>query len=100
MLRVIALPEITQRGLSAVHSGLETKTVRTEAPPATAYPAYNDFIEGKDREIILWALEETHYNTSSAAKLLKIPRSTLRSKMEKYGIKQRDAGLEQGADAI
>lgn len=100
VLRVIALPEITQLGLSAADSGLETRTVRPKAAPATAYPGYNDFIEGKDREIILWALEETHYNTSSAAKLLKIPRSTLRSKMEKYGIKQRDAGLEQGADAI
>jgi len=36
----------------------------------------------------MWALKKTHFNTSNAAKLLDLPRSTLRSKMEKYGIEE------------
>ena len=85
--RVIALPEIAQLGLSG------TEQVAAPPPPAAAgtavakpYPPYARFIEQKDREIILWALGQARFNTSNAARILEIPRSTLRSKMEKYAI--------------
>ena len=86
--RVIALPEIAELGLSRADSvPVIGANIQNTAEPAR-YPAYTEFIESKDREIILWALEEAHFNTSSAAKILRIPRSTLRSKMEKYAIGQ------------
>ncbi|MCP4202617.1 MAG: sigma-54-dependent Fis family transcriptional regulator, partial [bacterium] len=90
VLRIIALPETEQLGLSGTKGTSATVPADTGAQAATPYPAYTDFIEQKDREIILWALEETRFNTSTASKILEIPRSTLRSKMEKYGIGQRE----------
>ena len=91
-LRVIALPEITQLGLSGTADVAAPAPANADSPAAKSYPAYTEFIEQKDREIILWALEKTRFNASSAAQILEIPRSTLRSKMEKYAI-------ERGADS-
>ena len=39
-----------------------------------------------EKELIINALEETHYNKSKAAKLLNIDRTTLYYKMSKYNI--------------
>ena len=86
MLRVIALPEITQLGLSGTEDVAATEPAEAGTSAARPYPWYAEFIERKDREIILWALEKTRFNASSAARILEIPRSTLRSKMEKYSI--------------
>lgn len=88
MLRVIALPEITRLGLSGAGQVAAPQPAAAGTAAAKPYPAYTQFIEQKGREIILWALEKTHFNASSAARILEIPRSTLRSKMEKYAIGQ------------
>ncbi|MDT3696185.1 MAG: sigma-54 dependent transcriptional regulator [Ignavibacterium sp.] len=51
-----------------------------------AFEKYDDFeqyISNKEKEIINWALERASNNVTAAAKILKIPRTTLRSKMEK-----------------
>lgn len=49
------------------------------------YTSLVDFLAEKEQQIIFWALETAGQNISEAARLLKIPRSTLRSKMEKLG---------------
>ncbi len=88
VLRVIALPEITRLGLSGTENVVARAPAAPGPPARNRYPAYTEFIEQKDREIILWALEQSRFNASSAARILGIPRSTLRSKMEKYAIGQ------------
>jgi DNA-binding NtrC family response regulator len=47
---------------------------------------YQVYMEKIDRELLLLALKRCSHNVSQAAKMLDLPRSTLRSKMEKYGI--------------
>ena len=43
-------------------------------------------MEKIDRELLVWALKRCSHNIGHAAKMLDLPRSRLRSKMEKYGI--------------
>ncbi|MDY0081776.1 MAG: sigma-54 dependent transcriptional regulator [Ignavibacteriaceae bacterium] len=47
------------------------------------YENYDQYISNKEKEIINWALERAANNVTAAAKILRIPRTTLRSKMEK-----------------
>ncbi|HOJ06618.1 MAG: sigma-54-dependent Fis family transcriptional regulator [Ignavibacteriota bacterium] len=47
------------------------------------YDNFDQYISNKEKEIINWALEKSSNNVTAAAKILKIPRTTLRSKMEK-----------------
>lgn len=49
------------------------------------YPPFEEFIFEKEKEIISWALAKSNNNVSQAAKLLKIPRTTLSSKLERIG---------------
>jgi len=51
------------------------------------YDGFDKYILAKEREIIDWALSKSGNNVSGAAKILKIPRTTLRSKMEKLSMK-------------
>jgi DNA-binding NtrC family response regulator len=50
------------------------------------YDGFDKYILAKEREIISWALSKSGNNVSGAAKILKIPRTTLRSKMDKLSI--------------
>lgn len=60
-------------------------TVTTESTTTQAgYPPFDEYIQQKEQEIINWALGETDYNISQAAKLLELPRGTLRSKLQKH----------------
>ena len=43
-------------------------------------------MEKIDRDLLMWALKRCSHNISHAAKMRDLPRSRLRSKMEKYGI--------------
>lgn len=54
--------------------------------PFEEYGGFDKYILSKEREIIDWALNKTGKNVSSAAKILKIPRTTLRSKMDKLSM--------------
>jgi DNA-binding NtrC family response regulator len=49
------------------------------------HPSLVDYLVQQETQRIQWALETARNNISEAARLLKIPRSTLRSKMEKLG---------------
>jgi len=48
------------------------------------YPPFDEYIKEKEMQIIGWALRQTNNNVTKAARLLQIPRGTLRSKLEKY----------------
>ncbi len=48
----------------------------------------DNYIDSIEKEIIVNTLENYRWNISKAAEYLKIPRTTLRSKMQKYGIKR------------
>ena len=50
------------------------------------YDGFDKYILSKEKEIIDWALIKSRNNVSGAAKLLKIPRTTLRSKMDKLSM--------------
>jgi DNA-binding NtrC family response regulator len=84
--RIVALPESLDFGIDGTqlrHEGLR--------PPVHGEGielpfAYEEYLEAVDREIITRALAQAANNVSAGAKLLGIPRTTLRSKMEKYGI--------------
>jgi len=48
--------------------------------------SFDDFMMSKETEIIKWALEKSDKSITQAAKLLKIPRTTLSSKIERLSI--------------
>jgi len=50
------------------------------------YSGFDKYILSKEREIIDWALNKSGKNVSGAAKILNIPRTTLRSKMDKLSM--------------
>ncbi len=84
--RMLALP----RGVDFLNFGCEKmadkKVVASPAKPTGQYDlgqSFDEFIHSREREIIDWALDKSANNISSAARLLKLPRSTLHSKMEK-----------------
>jgi len=60
-------------------AGLESN--HGERPSTDIYPALEEYILQREKEIIDWALKKSANNVSEAARLLKIPRTTLTSKM-------------------
>ncbi|WP_456439502.1 sigma-54-dependent transcriptional regulator [Caldithrix abyssi] len=57
-----------------------------------SYHSFNDFMAAKEKEIIDWAMKQTNNNISKAADLLKLPRTTLRSKLEKINRRKSGGG--------
>jgi DNA-binding NtrC family response regulator len=47
------------------------------------YNSLDEYVSSKEKELIKWAMKQAQNNISSAAKLLKIPRTTLNSKLER-----------------
>ncbi len=66
-------------------------------PQKEVYGSFNDFMMAKEKEIIDWALQQTGHNITRAAQLLRLPRTTLRSKLDK--IKRRDTPYSLSANA-
>jgi len=65
---------------------------QTEGP--AGYGSYEEYILSREREIITWAMRECSQNISAAARQLKIPRSTLQSKLENLNRKEgRNDGI-------
>lgn len=52
--------------------------------------SYNDFLFKIEKELLQKAFTESGFNTTKAARLLKIPRETMRDKLAKYGIRNGD----------
>ena len=84
--RIVVLPESLDFGID----GTQLRQAALRQPARVEgidLPfAYEEYLEAIDREIITRALAQAANNISAGAKLLGIPRTTLRSKMEKYGI--------------
>ena len=51
---------------------------------STTPRSYTAFMEAQERRLLRWALDQADGNVSEAAKLLELPRSTLRSRLEKF----------------
>ena len=54
------------------------------AEEGTRSNSYTALMEAREREIIMKAMEQAGENVAAAARLLDLPRSTLRSKLEKW----------------
>jgi len=84
--RIIALPDLERLDLARRGSGRTSVPDWPAAGDAGQPIPYQAYMERVDRELLEWALNRCGHNVSQAAKILDLPRSTLRSKMEKYGI--------------
>lgn len=67
------------------------------ADPAGEYPAYEEFMTQREREIIRWALGKSGDNVSEAARLLRLPRTTLVSRVAK--LFPNEAAKDEGRDS-
>ena len=77
------LPSLFDLPRSAAH---ESHTSSTTSDPALRFE-----VDRFERERLLTALEDTHWNISFAADRLKIPRNTLRYRMARYGLRPASA---------
>jgi len=82
--RMLALPNISVLDLFDGPLGRQTGNSNSlgEIDPA-AFSGYRDFMQHCEDRIVQWALRQADGNISTAARMLDLPRSTLRSKLEK-----------------
>jgi two-component system response regulator PilR (NtrC family) len=65
----------------------ETQTEASEQPPSPPEGvSLEDYLEGIEKQAILKALEQTHYNKTAAAKLLGITFRAMRYRLKKLGL--------------
>ncbi len=88
--RLLALPqEMDYMPAGSTEGQIRAKKAAPKQAEAPAgYDSYDSYILAKEREIITWAMRECGRNVSAAARRLKIPRSTLQSKLEKLNRKK------------
>ncbi len=87
--RIIALPEMERLDLEDA-SPAAVPALPPVVAPASGKIVYRDVMETADRQLIQWALDRAGGRVAAAAQLLDLPRSTLRSKIEKYGLSSSD----------
>jgi DNA-binding NtrC family response regulator len=82
--RMIALPDIPVRELfdQPLRRSSELDPVSTGFG-GDGFPSYQAYMQGCEDRLLRQALARAEGNISAAAKLLDLPRSTLRSKLEK-----------------
>ena len=80
--RMIAIPD---KNFFLEQLKVSAQTRDTGPAPDTLedFPGLQQHLEQQEKRLIRQALEQAGYNITRAARLLKIPRTTLRSKMEK-----------------
>lgn len=84
--RMLALPrdvDFLNFGLASIPDKKTDTSVEKTKSRFEGGQSFDEFIRSQEREIIDWALNKSSNNISNAARLLKLPRSTLHSKMEK-----------------
>jgi DNA-binding NtrC family response regulator len=81
--RMIALSFSGEIDPSILDLSSQTKVIPLPPDNYEKYDSLEQFISGKEREIIEWALKKSQNNITNAAKLLKIPRTTLNSKLDR-----------------
>lgn len=84
--RVIALSDINKSADLLFDSASEN--IEMNQSYEDDFPGLKEFVGQKENEVIRWALKLSKYNISKAAELLRVPRSTLRSKLEKHELEQ------------
>jgi DNA-binding NtrC family response regulator len=87
--RLIALPEIKPLQLNSAPSEDKNLPVSGKPQIPPSFEGYKPYLHETEKKLILSALNQCDNNISDAARLLKIPRSTLRSRMESLGILSR-----------
>ncbi len=89
--RMRALPEVTvtdlfdaplRRGGSDVPTPPDMSSTPLAAEPAEI-PSYREYMQECEGRLLRWALARAEGNISTAARMIGLPRSTLRSKLEK-----------------
>lgn len=85
--RMLALSAHDKLNVSVLQS-LKTNNnqIKSGADFFEDYPGFDNYMLIKEKEIISWALNKAGNNVTAASKILKIPRTTLRSKMEKLSL--------------
>jgi two-component system response regulator AtoC len=63
--------------------GLAPRRAPAAPPQGDDFPPYDVYMHEREQEILRWALKRSGNNISEAARLLKIPRTTLASKLER-----------------
>ena len=86
--RMLALPDVEMADL--FDSPLRRSPAGPGSPSAPSdrlggesFGSYRDHMRRCEQELLTWALREADGNISVAAKILGLPRSTLRSKLDK-----------------
>jgi two-component system, NtrC family, response regulator AtoC len=54
------------------------------------YPPFDEYMRARETEIITWAMSRSRNNVTRAARLLDMPRGTLRSRLERLGMQPAD----------
>ena len=82
--RMTALPNIPVTELFDDPLGRQSTARQTlDNPDPAAFSGYRHYMQNCEDRIVQWALRQSDGNISTAARLLDLPRSTLRSKLEK-----------------
>ena len=87
--RMLAIPDseyFTEQLRSLTSVNQPDKAQPDQALDYDPFPGLQKYITLKEMEIIEWALKKAGQNISDAARILKLPRSTLRSKLDKLNI--------------
>jgi DNA-binding NtrC family response regulator len=86
--RILALSTNGKLNLSVFDSLVNLRSEdKSKGDHFHKYSGFDNYILSKEKEIIEWALNKSDKNVTGAAKILKIPRTTLRSKMEKLSMR-------------
>ncbi len=83
--RMLALPNVPVRDLfDGPLRGSGRPGPAAPAIPGDAVPTYREYMERCEEQLLRHALDRADGNVTTAAQLLDLPRSTLRSKLEKH----------------
>ena len=85
VVRWLALPGLDIRDLLEASAGRAeppASTPLTPPPPEGETVNYSEYMEACERRLLDWALSRSGGSVTTAARLLQLPRSTLRSKLE------------------
>jgi len=79
--RMIALSREGHLDIGALGFVPDASAVPAREESGGDYPSFDEYMLDREREIVNWAMTKSANNISEAARLLKIPRTTLTSKM-------------------
>ncbi len=91
--RIIALPNLQDLGFeqtAKTKKQSETKDIDNNEIEFSNTMGLKEYLTIQEKKLIIWALNRCNNNISSAAKLLKVPRSTLSSKIEKLELDKNE----------